>query len=239
MPLPLKRSPVHGITLGIMVLDTQFQRLLGDIGNATTWPFPVHYAVVRGATGDRVLSPGAGGTLDLFLQAIDELVALGVDGITTSCGFLAILHPQLVRHSPVPVATSALLQIPLVQAVLPFGKRVGVLTADASALTPAHFAAVGAPTDLPVAGLPPNGAFRADLLGGNPAVDPSVQEAELIGMARGLIEANPDIGAIVLECTNMPPHAAAIEAACGVPVYDIVSLVTWFHAGLKPRRHSR
>jgi hypothetical protein len=229
---------VHGVTLGIMVLDTRFQRLPGDIGNAATWPFPVHYAVVRGATGDRVLSPGAGGTLDLFLKAIDDLVALGVDGITTSCGFLAILHPHLVRHSPVPVATSALMQIPLVQATLPFGKRVGVLTADAAALTSAHFAAVGAPADLPVAGLPPNGAFRADLRGGNPAVDPLVQEAELIDMARNLIAMHPDIGAIVLECTNMPPHAAAIEAACGVPVYDIVSLVTWFHAGLRPRRYA-
>ncbi len=235
---PPRRTPVHGVTLGIMVLDTQFQRLPGDIGNAATWPFPVQYAVVRGATGDRVLSPGAGGTLDLFLRAADDLVALGVDGITTSCGFLAILHPQLVRHCPVPVASSALMQIPLVQATLPYGKRVGVLTADAAALTPAHFAAVGAPTGLPVAGLPPNGAFRADLRGGNPRVDAAVQEAELVGMAKGLIEANPDIGAIVLECTNMPPHAAAIEAACGVPVYDIVTLVTWFHAGLRPRRYA-
>ena len=237
LPRP-RRSPIHGVTLGIMVLDTQFQRLPGDIGNAATWPFPVHYAVVRGATGDRVLSPGAGGTLELFLKAADDLVALGVDGITTSCGFLAILHPHLVRHCPVPVATSALMQIPLVQAVLPHGKRVGVLTADAAALTPAHFAAVGAPTDLPVAGLPPNGAFRADLRGGNPSVDRAVQEAELVGMARGLIEANPDIGAIVLECTNMPPYAAAVEDACSVPVYDIVTLITWFHAGLKPRRYA-
>jgi hypothetical protein len=219
-----------------MVLDTQFQRLPGDIGNAATWPFPVQYAVVRGATGERVLSQGAGGTLDLFLKAADELVALGVDGITTSCGFLAILHPQLVRHCPVPVATSALLQIPLVQAVLPAGRRVGVLTADAAALTPAHFAAVGAPTDLPVAGLPPDGVFRRDLRSGAAFVDPAVQEAELVGVALGLVEANPDIGALVLECTNLPPYAAAIEAACGVPVYDIVTLITWFQAGLRPRR---
>ncbi len=104
-----RRSPVHGVTVGIMVLDTLFQRLPGDIGYAPTWPFPVQYAVVRGATGQRVTQTDAGGTLELFLRAADELVALGVDGITTSCGFLAILHPDLVRHCPVPVATSALL----------------------------------------------------------------------------------------------------------------------------------
>jgi hypothetical protein len=219
-----------------MVLDTRFQRLPGDIGYAPTWPFPVQYAVVRGATGERVLQSDAGGTLELFLKAADELVALGVDGITTSCGFLAILHPHLVRHCPVPVATSALLQIPLVQSILPHGRRVGVLTADASALTPAHFAAVGAPTDLPMAGLPPNGVFRRDLRSGSATVDPAVQQAEVLAMTRGLLAAHPDIGALVLECTNLPPYAAAIEAACGVPVYDIVTLVTWFQAGLKPRR---
>jgi len=220
-----------------MVLDTRFQRLPGDIGHAATWPFPVQYAVVRGATSQRVLSDGAGGTLDLFKKAADELVALGVDGITTSCGFLAILHPHLVRHCPVPVATSALLQIPLVQAVLPAGKRVGVLTADEAALTPAHFAAVGAPVDLPVAGLPPNGVFRSDLRSGSALVDPAVQEAELVGVAKRLMEQHPDIGALVLECTNLPPYAAAIQAACGVPVYDIVTLITWFQAGLRPRRY--
>jgi hypothetical protein len=119
-----------------MMLDTGFQRLPGDIGYAPTWRFPVQFAVVRGATPDRIVKPNADGMLDLFLRAADELAALGVDGITTSCGFLAILHPQLVAHCPVPVATSSLLQIPLVQSILPNGKRVGVLTADKEALSP-------------------------------------------------------------------------------------------------------
>ena len=109
-----RQRPVHGVSIGIMMLDTGFQRLPGDIGYAPTWRFPVQFAVVRGATPDRIVRPNADGMLDLFLRAADELVAVGVDGITTSCGFLAILHPQLAAHCPVPVATSSLLQIPLV-----------------------------------------------------------------------------------------------------------------------------
>ena len=121
-----RRVPVHGVTIGIMILDTGFQRLPGDIGYGPTWRFPVQYAVVRGATPDRIVKPNADGMLDLFLKAADELVALGVDGITTSCGFLAILHPDIVAHCRVPVATSSLLDIPLVQSILPRSQRVGV-----------------------------------------------------------------------------------------------------------------
>jgi hypothetical protein len=33
----------------------------------------------------------------------------------------------------------------------------------------------------------------------------------------------------------MPPYARALRRAFGVPVYDIYSMITWFHAGLRPR----
>ncbi len=232
----VRRRTVHGVTLGVLMLDTGFQRLPGDIGHAATFPFPVQYAVVHGATPQRITRPRADGMLDGFLRAADELVALGVDGITTSCGFLAVLHPELVAHCPVPVASSSLLQIPLVQRVLPRGKRVGVLTFDKDALTAEHFRGVGAPTDLPVAGLRPDGTFHRDLLAAAPVVDRAAQEAEVLATTRRLLAGNPDIGAIVSECTNLPPYSAAIEREFGLPVYDIITLITWFHAGLRPRR---
>ena len=50
-----------------------------------------------------------------------------------------------------------------------------------------------------------------------------------------MVSRHPDIGAIVLECTNMPPYAFALREALGLPVYDIYSLITWLHAGLRPR----
>ena len=233
-----RRQAVHGVTIGIMVLDTGFQRLPGDIGYAPTWRFPVQYAVVRGATPDRIVKPNADGMLDLFLRAADDLVALGVEGIATSCGFLAILHPALVAHCPVPIATSSLLQIPLVQSILPAGKRVGVLTADKAALSAEHFRAVGCPTDLPVVGMPPDGVFRHNLRTGQPVVEYAAQEREVLAMAEQLLRAHPDVGAIVSECTNLPPYSARIEAMFGVPVYDVITLVEWFHAGLRPRRYT-
>jgi hypothetical protein len=233
----MRQVPVHGVTVGIMILDTGFQRLPGDIGYAPTWRFPVQYAVVRGATPDRIVKPNADGMLDLFLKAADELVALGVDGITSSCGFLAVLHPHLVAHCPVPVATSSLLQIPLVQSILPKGQRVGVLTADADALSPDHFRAIGVEPGLPMVGMPPKGVFRHNLRTGQPVVDYAAQKREVLGMAEELLSRHPDIGAIVSECTNLPPYSASIEETFGVPVYDVITLVEWFRAGLRPRRY--
>jgi Asp/Glu/hydantoin racemase len=234
---PHQRQPVHGVSIGIMILDTGFQRLPGDIGYAPTFRFPVQYAVVRGATPDRIVKPKADGMLELFKRAADDLIALGVDGITTSCGFLACLHQELTAHCSVPIATSSLLQIPLVQSLLPRGKRIGVLTADKEALTEDHFRSVGVAPGLPVVGMPPNGVFRYNNRTGQPVVDREAQEAEVLGMAEELLTQHADIGAIVCECTNLPPYSAAIERRFGVPVYDIITLVEWFHAGLKPRRY--
>ena len=148
---------VYGAAVGILVLDTKFPRMPGDIGYAPTWPFPVLYKVVRGASGERVTTAKpddhSTGLLKAFLKAGAELVAEGADGLTTTCGFLSIYQKELAAHCDVPVAASSLMQIPLVERLLPPGKRVGVLTFNASRLTPEHFVAAGAPPDTPVVGM--------------------------------------------------------------------------------------
>jgi hypothetical protein len=150
---------VYGAAVGILVLDTKFPRMPGDIGYAPTWPFPVLYKVVRGASGERVTTAKpddhSTGLLEAFLKAGGELVAEGADGLTTTCGFLSIYQKELAAHCGVPIAASSLMQIPLVERLLPPGKRVGVLTFSASRLTPEHFFAAGAPPDTPVVGMEP------------------------------------------------------------------------------------
>src|SRR5215468_8327961 len=114
---------LYGARVGILMLEARFPRIPGDMGNGSTWPFPVLYKVVRGASPDRVVRQRAAGLLDDFKAAATELVALGADGITTTCGFLSLYQRDLAAHAGVPVATSSLMQIPAVQALLPPGKR--------------------------------------------------------------------------------------------------------------------
>src|SRR5260370_13056010 len=116
------------------MLETGFPRIPGDMGNAETWPFPVLYKVVPGASPSRVVCQRAEGLLDEFLVAADELVRLGADGITTTCGFLSLYQREIARHVGVPVAASSLMQIPFIERILPPGKRVGVLAVSPSSL---------------------------------------------------------------------------------------------------------
>ncbi len=227
---------VYGAPLGVLMLDARFPRIPGDMGNAQTWPFPVLYRVVRGATPERVVLEGARGLLPDFLEAAAELVALGAEAITTNCGFLSLFQRELAAHVGVPVATSALMQVPWVQASLPPGRRVGVVTVSAMSLTAAHLAAAGVPRETPIAGTE-NGRefFRVLIRGESQNMDVGLAEQDVLAAGRELVHRHNDLGAIVLECTNMPPYAAALREAVGLPVYDIYSMVTWFHAGLRPR----
>jgi len=105
-------NAVYGAPLGILMLDARFPRIPGDMGHAGTWPFPVPYRVVPGATPARVVLDGAAGLLPAVLDAAADLVALGAEAITANCGFLSLFQAELAAHVAVPVATSSLMQVP-------------------------------------------------------------------------------------------------------------------------------
>ncbi|MEL7116410.1 MAG: aspartate/glutamate racemase family protein, partial [Pseudomonadota bacterium] len=141
---------VYGASVGILMLEARFPRIPGDMGNALTWPFPVLYHVVRDASPDRVVRRRAEGLLDAFIAAAQSLVADGADGITTNCGFLALYQAELSAAVGVPVASSSLMQVPMVNALQPPGRRAGILTISASSLTSEHLARAGVPEGTPI-----------------------------------------------------------------------------------------
>ncbi|PLX38673.1 MAG: hypothetical protein C0606_04480 [Hyphomicrobiales bacterium] len=234
--MALGGKTVFGATVGILMLETRFPRIPGDMGNALTWPFPVHYRVVRGASPDVVVRRDPSALKDAFIEAGRDLVAMGADGITTNCGFLIRFQNDLADALGVPVATSALMQVPLVEATLPADRRVGVLSISANTLTPALRAAAGISEDTPVVGTDGGREFTRAILDDEPEMNVELARQDLLDAAAALIEDRADIGAIVLECTNMVPYAADIRRLTGLPVYSIYSFVSWFQAGLLPRR---
>jgi len=226
---------IYGASVGILMLEAKFPRIPGDMGNAMTWPFPVHYKVVRDASPDQVVRHGASGLFGNFLKAAQELVADGVDGITTNCGFLALFQNELSAALDVPVATSSLMQVPMVEQLLSRDKRVGILTISPATLTNEHLEKAGCALDTPIGGTPENGEFTSVILNNQLELDVERARAENITAARQLVAAHPNLGAIVLECTNMVPYARDIQMATGLPVFSIYSFITWFQAGLQPR----
>jgi Asp/Glu/hydantoin racemase len=232
----------YGFTVGILMLDTRFPRIPGDMGNAATFPFPVRYHRVAGADPDLVVRRGAEGLLPAFIEGARALEREGVGAVTTNCGFLVKYQREIASSVSVPVFTSALLLVPLVHRLLPAGRRVGILTVSGATLGNEHLDAAGITPDIPiaVAGLESEKEFTRVLLGDELTLDVELAREEHVRVARRLCAAHPDVGALVLECTNMPPYTGDLQRETGLPVFDIVSLVTLVHGSLTlglPPRH--
>ncbi len=228
-------------SVGVLMLDTRFPRIPGDIGNAETFDFPVRYHRVVGATAERVVCRSESDLLPLFVEGARLLEHEGVRAITTSCGFLARFQPELAAAVSVPVFTSTLMLVPLVERMLPPDRAVGVMTVDAAALRAEHLRGAGITPSMRVvvAGLETEKEFTRVLLEDLLTLDVEAARAEHVAVARRLIAAHPEIGAIVLECTNMPPYREAVQAATGLPVFDITTFVRMVHDAIQRGRPLR
>jgi hypothetical protein len=222
--------------VGILTLDNHLPRPPGDVGNAETFGFGVAYSVIEGAGTRQVVERNADGLLDTALAALRRTVAAGARTVSTCCGYLAIFQAELAAGSPVPVATSSLLQIPLVLQTLRSDQKVCVLTVDGRTLTRRHFAAAGLDTGhlgrVIVAGLERTEHFHAVIVGDTASLDAARAQAEVVAAAQAAVRSDPSVGAFVFECTNLPPYAAAVRAATGLPVWDATTLIGWLRAGV-------
>ena len=162
------------------MLETSFPRVLGDIGNAATWRFPVMYRVVPDASPDHVVRRRGEGLLEAFISAGRDMVRHGADGITTNCGFLAFFQDELATALGVPVATSSLMQVPFVERMLPAGKRVGVLTISAASLTADHLKGTGVAPNTPIVGTDSGRHFRRAILEDEAELDVEASRLDLL-----------------------------------------------------------
>ena len=219
--------------LGILMLDTRFPRIVGDVGNAGSYDFPVIFRRMEGiGSADAVAAhPDRPRVLAALKANAEALATEGAVGLGTSCGFLALYQADLAAVSPVPVATSALLHI----AKLP-QRRVGVITASAKNLTPAHFEAVGAAGDTPVVGLPEDSSFAGTFLRNGLTLDRETVEREVVVAGRELLAKHPAVDTVVLECTNLPPYKPALEQALGLRVLDVLDLLKDLYREISARR---
>ena len=229
---------VYGGTVGICMLDTRFPRIPGDIANARTWNVPVLYRVVPRSTPRQAVYEKGEKILDGFIEAAKELVKMGADGITTNCGFLCLFQEKMAEAVQVPVATSSLMQVPLVQKLLPKNKKVGILTIHKPSLTNDHLNAAGIPLDTPIIGTKNGKEFTRAILEDEMEMNIDDAREDHIEAARKLIKENPNVGAIVMECTNMSPFAADVRKDLGIPVFNIYTFIEWFQSGLLPARFS-
>ncbi|MDP7651096.1 MAG: aspartate/glutamate racemase family protein [Rhodospirillales bacterium] len=226
---------LYGARLGFLMLDVETPRMPGDVGNAATWPFPVLYGVVPGANPRRVVNERGKGLLDAIYGTAQRLVKEGADGIASTGGFFSIYQAELAARCEVPVATSSLMQIPLVERLLPPGKRVGVITVQSDQLSAEHLEAAGAAPDTPVVGTENGREFSRVFHNAETVLNAELAELDILDAGQEMVSRHPEVGAIVFECHNMAPFARSLRDSIGMPVFSVYSFFTWFHAGLEPR----
>jgi hypothetical protein len=230
---------LYGHRIGILMIEGRFPRPPGAIGNASSFPFPVMHHVVRGFSGSRTVRDLAAldpdskefrTAIEPWLTGARYLEDQGCQAITTSCGFAVLFQDHLVEVVDIPVFASSLMLIPLIAATLKKDRRVGVITAEAASLSVRHLRAAAIdPARIHVTGMDGCPEFVATAWEDRTTLDFAAAEREALAVARRLINEAPDIGALLLECSLLPPYAAAIQAEIGLPVFDFTHLVSLVH----------
>lgn len=217
---------ICGVSVGVLSLESHFPKPPGHIKNPSSLPFTTSYEIIEGLTVPLLLNNPSPEMLAPLIDAARRLERSGVKAITGSCGFLALFQNEIAAAVEVPVFVSSLIQADLIHRMT--GRPVGVLTASAALLTPRHLAAVGA-GDVPlvIEGMDTGPEFSEVILRNDrDDMDLAKVEAELLEAGERLVARAPEIGAILLECTDLPPYAQSLQSRLGRPVFDIITLAT-------------
>ena len=224
-----KGQAIAGNAIGILVLDLWYPYLPGNVANASTYNFPVQYKILRGSTIPQILSADPT-LLDLIVEGGRELEKQGARAIVGACGYFGNYQKEAAAILDVPVFLSSVLQIPIIRRGLKPNQKIGVICAVADSLTPKLLSQCGIDdlSNVVIAGAQDLPEFQ-NILQCTGSFNSHEIEQQLVELAKQLVNDNPDIGAILLECSDMPPYAWAIQNAVRLPVLDFTTLIDWVY----------
>lgn len=233
-----KGQTVYGQSIGILMLDTRFTPLIpGDVGNASTFRFSVTYEVVEGLTVERATSKDTT-ALNSLAKAGEKLVRSGVKAITSNCGYLGFFQQEMATRLNVPVFMSSLLQLPLISAMIGQDRKVGVICAREATFDQFLLDGIGIDPALPmvVKGMDQWEHFYKGIMIDSGELDAPRIEAEVVAAAREMLKEDSSVGAILMECADLPPYSRAVQKAVGLPVFDFVTMINYVFSAVIQKR---
>ena len=233
----------YGKAVGMLMLDTTYPLIPGNVGNATTYDFPVRFKLLKGIPSDwwcDAEGPSSN-RREKFIGFAKELEKEGVRAITTGCGFFAIYQKAVAEALNVPFFSSPLLLVPMVSRMIGKNKRVGIISAGANRLKGSFLENAGIDESIPIAvdGMDDKEEFSNTVVfEKKPMMDVAKVESEVIDVSRRLVKNHPDVGAIVFECSDLPPFSAAVQEAIRLPVFDFITLVNMVYQTVVQKRYT-
>ena len=244
----IKARGVHvgyGMGLGIILLNDAYPGFPGDVRNPSAFPYPIQYEIAEGVTNKTlVYDKNPGQCREAVIRAARKLESLGCRAVAAECGYFAFFQKDVADQVDIPVFMSSLLQVPFIQQVIGPKKKVGIICAQHQYLSEQHLMNVGIDPDsnYVIAGAQDEyGVTEFDNLW-NPNKRPEVPEAyydkaeeQMVNCARQFVDKNPDIGAIMLECTGMQPFARAVQREVELPVFSWGTLLDYAYSVVNHR----
>ena len=233
-----KGRAVYGATVGILQLPANIPMMPGDVGNPTTFDFPVLYELIQEIDPFWVLADKPHPVvMKKLIAACKRLTMQGVTTIIGNCGFFANYQPEVSASLDpgVQFFSGSLMQLPMLLTSVGENKKIGVLTASKKLLMPSPALKNSGVSDSDMKRIVvygnEDGKEMGKVTGETGRFNPMKLEKELVDLAKKMVNEHPDIGGIVLECTEFPPYAHAIQNAVRRNVWDFVTMTNFMHAG--------
>ncbi len=234
-----KGQNIAGYGVGILHLDNVWYPFVpGNVVNAWTYKFPVRYKAVQGLDTP-TLHSGSDKAYEYILKAAKELEKEGCRAISAACGFFGNFQARLADDMDIPVAISSLVQVPWIRTLLKKNQKIGIMSANATAISDKiiESCGIGHTDDLVFADLRHGESFKVIMedLG---AFDNAGVRNDVVNAAIKMVAENPDIGAIILECSDMPPYASEVQRLTGRPVFDFITLINWMENAVQQKPYA-
>lgn len=237
----------YGMGLGIMILDEVYPGFPGDVRNASAYPFPIQYQIIEGVDINRlVFEDDKSPCLEPILKAAKALEKMGCRAIAAECGYFAYFQKEVAAHVDIPVFMSSLLQVPLIQQLIPPKRKVGIVCGVRAYLSDTHLKNVGID---PSSNIVVTGACDDYVMpefdnlwieGKRPEV-PTANfgraERDMVALCQDFVAKNPDIGALMFECTGFQPFARAVQRAVDLPIFSWSTLLDYAFSVVNHREH--
>ena len=229
----------YGEAIGILLIENYVPFIPGDVANATTYDYPVRFQRIKGVTHRHLFSHDLS-VKGKVLEAALELKKEGVRAITGDCGFLALFQEEIKETVGLPVFLSSLLQLAFIEKIIPSKSKIGIITANAPALTDSILEAIDAPqrSGLAIYGLENAEEFKKAVFDESGSLDTDIIESEVVEVAKTIVKENPEAGVLLLECSLLPPYAAAVSRETGLPVFDYVTMIDYVHSAVVKKAYS-
>jgi Asp/Glu/hydantoin racemase len=178
---------------------------------------------------------------DAVVEAAQWLELQGVRAIMGNCGFFGGYQNEVKARINVPFFSSSLMMLPMMLPMMvhsmPSNKRVGVITANGpqliktQAIQNCGLSLEDKENQIVVMGCENGKEFSTSIMANTGVYNPAKIEKEIVDVAKQMLAENDDIGAILLECTELSPHAVAVQEATRLPVWDYTTLTKWIYSG--------